>query len=630
MKTTGFLSEMDRYLFGHGTHYEIYKKLGSHPGRLNGKSGVFFAVWAPNAKSVSLVGNFNNWDITSDVMTRSDDSGIFEIFCQSAKPGEIYKYAIKTPDDRIIYKADPYANSSELKPGTASIITDCSKFHWSDKRWLNKRIKQNYTQAPIAIYELHPGSWKKHRDEHGSWYFTYREIAADLVSYVQDMGYTHVELIGIPEHLSDVNYGKMVTGYFAPNSRYGSPEDFAYLVNTLHNNNIGVILNWTPAYFALDSHGLINFDGDHVYEYADTLKRDVPEYSARAFDLGRNQVSNFLISNAMFWVEQFHIDGLHADSLSSMLYLDYGMKNKKHAVNNKGGIENLDAVEFFRHLNSMMQKRNPGVLMIADESTCWPGLTDSVEQNGLGFTFRWNIKWMNQFLDYLKYDPYFRQFNHESMISEATARNMTPSILPLPHTAVTTLKGSLYQQIFGEDANKISTLKVAYTYFIGHPGKKLIFMGQDFGQNSSWEKDKQIDWFLQYTSRHRNLQNFTRDLLSVYRTFDCLSDDRLPLKSFKWINTSDNKRSIYSFVRTSEKAGNNLLFILNFTPVSYPDYAVGVPVNGKYKLIMDETRGLITKPEKNDTYTVVSEICDKLPYRLNYPLPAFGVAMFKY
>lgn len=610
MKATGFLSEMDRYLFGHGTHYEIYKKLGSHSVKIGKKTGIYFAVWAPNAKAVSLVGNFNNWDISKHRMTPIPECGIFEIFTNDIEIGEIYKYAIRTADDRIIYKADPYANSSECRPGTASVVTDIGGISWSDKKWIEKRLKKNPLETPICIYEVHPGSWKKHRDEHGSWYFTYRELASELTEYVKEMGYTHIELMGIAEHPLDASWGYQVTGYYAPTSRYGTPEDFAYMVNYLHNNGIGVILNWVPAHFPKDAHGLAEFDGKPVYEYSDPVKSENTKWGTKVFDYSKPQVANFLIANALFWAEQFHIDGFHMDSISS--------------------IQSSDSSEFFKHLNSIMHKRNPGVMMIAGESAFGSNITEPVESGGIGFNFKWNTRWINSFLEYMKYDPYFRQFNHKSLTSGITDGNGDHIILPVSHDEVVHQKGSMYQKMPGDKKSRIDNLKVAYTYLMGQPGKKLLFMGQDFGQDSEWDEERQLDWYLQYDPKHRQLHSLFRDLLSIYKKYSCMYMDNRPFSGFEWINSTDNKRSIFSFIRTAPKSGTNLLFILNFTPVAYPEYAVGVPKKGKYTLLLDETRGMITHAEESDIITTTKEICDGKPYRIQYSLPAYGIAIFKY
>lgn len=630
MKTTGFLSEMDRYLFGHGTHYEIYKKLGSHPTTIDKKKGIYFAVWAPNAKSVSLVGNFNNWDISKNPMTLIPESGIFEIFTTEIAVGEIYKYAICSSDNRIIYKADPYAIVSEHVPGTASVVSDSLSFKWNDKKWLKKRSGKSMVDVPVSIYEIHPASWKKHRDEHGCWDFTYQELAVELVSYIKEMGYTHVELLGIPEHLQDLSYGNQVTGYYAPTSRYGAPEDFAYLVNYLHNQNIGVILNWTAAYFSKDSHGLSDFDGQNVYEYADSTKKEYPLWQSRLFDLGRNQVRNFLIANALFWIEQYHIDGLHVSGVDSMLYPELSSATAfNHTQKSDKTLSmNLYASEFIKHLNSIVQKRNPNVIMISDSSN-QDTFTVPTENGGFGFTLVWNTNWKKNFLDYIKYDPYFRQFNHSSLTTDAIIKQHQ-SVLPISHQDLTNGLGSVYQKIPGDKQSKLANMKVAYTLQIGYPGKKLLFMGQDFGQSSEWDINHQLDWYLQYMPSNRSLQNFVADLQNLYKRYSSLYTDSSTDNNFQWMNANDNNRSIYSFIRTSPRTGANLLFILNFTPVSYPKYAVGVPKKGKYTLILDEMHGLLKETDSHTMLTSTKEICDGQSYRLEYNLPAFGIAVFKY
>lgn len=621
---------MDRYLFGHGTHYEIYKKLGSHPTTIDKKKGIYFAVWAPNAKSVSLVGNFNNWDITKNPMILIPESGIYEIFTTDIEVGEIYKYAIHTSDNRIIYKADPYAKASEHVPGTASIVCDDLSFKWNDRKWLKKRIDKSIIDTPVSIYELHPASWKKHRDEHGCWDFTYQELAVELVSYIKEMGYTHVELLGIPEYLQNSSCGNQVTGYYAPTSRYGTPEDFAYLVNYLHNNNIGVILNWTASYFSKDAHGLSDFDGKNVYEYADSAKKEYPKWQSRFFDLGRNQVRNFLIANALFWVEQYHIDGLHVSGVESMLYPECSTKIDSDSTVKSVKTPDMNpyALEFIKHLNSMMQKRNPNVIMISD--FCDQDIfTASTETSGLGFTLAWNTEWRKSFFDYIKYDPYFRQFNHASL----TAKNITGQhqpLLPISHQDVADGLGSVYQKIPGDKQSKLANMKIAYTLQTGYPGKKLLFMGQDFGQTTEWDINDQLDWYLQYMSSNRSLQNFVSDLQNLYKRYSCLYTDSSTNSNFQWMNADDKNRSIYSFVRTSPRSGANLLFVLNFTPVNYPKYAVGVPKKGKYTLVLDEMHGFLKETDSVQVFTSTKEVCDNQPYRLEYNLPAFGVAVFKY
>ena len=471
------ITELDQYLFGQGTHYDIFRKLGAHPMTWKEKEGTAFAVWAPNAKSVHVIGTFNGWDETSHEMERREPLGIYELFVPGIGEGELYKFLIETPDGRKLYKADPFANSAELRPGTASKIADISKIKWSDSAWLTAREKFVQDESPVSIYEVHPGSWKKHPhgdDEPG--YYNYRELAPELTQYVKDMGYTHVELMGIAEHPFDGSWGYQVTGYYAPTSRYGTPEDFAYFVNYLHKNKIGIILDWVPAHFPRDEQGLATFDGTCLYEYADPRKGEHPDWGTKVFDYGKNEVKNFLIGNAIYWIEQFHIDGLRVDAVASMLYLDYGRENGQWVPNKYGGNKNLEAIEFFKHLNSLMVGRYPGLMMIAEESTAWPKVTGKAEDDGLGFTMKWNMGWMHDFLEYMKLDPYFRQYNHNKMTFAMTYAYSEKYILVLSHDEVVHLKCSMLNKMPGEYEDKFSNLKAGYSFMMGHPGKKLLFM----------------------------------------------------------------------------------------------------------------------------------------------------------
>ena len=435
------ITELDQYLFGQGTHYDIFRKLGAHPMVWKGKKGTAFAVWAPNAKSVHVIGTFNDWNETSHEMERREPLGIYELFVPEAEEGALYKFLIETPDGRKLYKADPFANSAEFRPGTASKVADISKIKWSDAAWMTAREKFVQDESPVSIYEVHPGSWKKHPhsdDEPG--YYNYRELAPELTQYVKDMGYTHVELMGIAEHPFDGSWGYQVTGYYAPTSRYGTPEDFAYFVNYLHKNKIGVILDWVPAHFPRDEQGLATFDGTCLFEYADPRKGEHPDWGTKVFDYGKNEVKNFLIGNAIYWIEQFHVDGLRVDAVASMLYLDYGRENGQWVPNKYGGNKNLEAIEFFKHLNSLMVGRYPGIMMIAEESTAWPKVTGKAEDDGLGFTMKWNMGWMHDFLEYMKLDPYFRQYNHNKMTFSMTYAYSEKYILVLSHDEVVHLK----------------------------------------------------------------------------------------------------------------------------------------------------------------------------------------------
>ena len=473
---TGIISEMDRYLFGQGTHYEIYEKLGAHPMTLDGKRGVYFAVWAPHAASVSLVGDFNNWEPESHPMTLLETSGIYEIFVPGLKEGNLYKFAIVTQTGKLLFKADPYARSAEFRPGTASAVASDTPYKWSDSAWLQKRRTTNPREAAMSIYEVHLGSWRKKDREEKNGFYTYREAAVELAEYVKDMGYTHVELMGIAEHPFDGSWGYQVTGYYAPTSRYGTPEDFQYFVNYLHKKGIGVILDWVPAHFPRDAHGLADFDGQALYEYADPRKGEHPDWGTKVFDYGKHEVSNFLIANALYWVDKFHVDGLRVDAVASMLYLDYGRKDGEWIANQYGGNQNLEAIEFFRHLNSIMASRGQGAMVIAEESTAWPLVTHDPKDGGLGFTFKWNMGWMHDFLEYMKLDPYFRKFNHNKMTFGLTYFNSENFILVLSHDEVVHLKCSMINKMPGYFPDKFANLKAGYTYMMGHPGKKLLFM----------------------------------------------------------------------------------------------------------------------------------------------------------
>lgn len=628
------IGELDQYLFGQATHYDIYKKLGAHPATSKGKDGVFFAVWAPNAEAVHVIGEFNGWDENSHPMEKAGPSGIYEVFVPGAKAGDLYKYYITTKDHRGLYKADPYANSAEMRPGTASRVADLTKFKWSDAAWMEKRVSQNVDEIPISIYEVHPGSWKKHPAGEGSedGYYNYKEFAHALVDYVKDMGYTHVELMGIAEHPFDGSWGYQVTGYFAPTSRHGSPADFMYLVNYLHKNKIGVILDWVPAHFPKDAQGLAEFDGTCLYEYADPRKGEHPDWGTKVFDFGKPQVKNFLISNALFWIEQYHVDGLRVDAVASILYLDYGRENGQWVPNKYGGNKNLEAIEFFKHLNSVVLGRNHGTMMIAEESTAWPQVTGKPEEDGLGFSMKWNMGWMHDFLEYMKLDPYFRQFNHNKMTFSLTYAHAEKYILVLSHDEVVHLKCSMINKMPGTYDDKFANLKAGYSYMMGHPGKKLLFMGQDFGQFQEWSEARELDWYLLGEERHQQLQEFMRDLLSMYKKNKALYEADVYPEGFEWVNADDNSRSIFSFIRHSKDGKNNLLFVINFTPVERPDYRVGVPRRKQYRLILnsDESRYGGTGQPQQEVYKAVKSECDGKPFSFAYPLPPYGAAVFKF
>lgn len=626
----GFITELDRYLFGQGTHYKIFEKLGAHPKTYKGKAGMYFAVWAPHAKAVGVVGDFNNWDPDAAPMSPLADSGIYEAFIPGVGLGELYKFAITTQEGMILFKADPYAVHAEFRPGTASITEDINGFKWDDAAWMETRKKADPVKSPMAIYEVHLGSWRKKDRPQKEGYYTYMEAAHELADYVKKMGYTHVELMGIAEHPYDGSWGYQVTGYYAPTSRYGTPKEFMYFVNYLHKKGIGVILDWVPAHFPKDAHGLADFDGQPLYEYADPRKGEHPDWGTKVFDYSKNEVKNFLIANALYWVENFHVDGLRVDAVASMLYLDYGRSDGNWVPNKYGENKNLEAIEFFRHLNSVLTGHLTGAMMIAEESTAWPGVTKPPEEGGLGFTFKWNMGWMHDFLEYMKLDPYFRKFNHNKMtfgITYATSENY---ILTLSHDEVVHLKCSMINKMPGLNGDKFANLKAGYTFMMGHPGKKLLFMGQDFGQYHEWDEKVSLDWYLADEPLHKDLQKYYSDLLHVYQKYPALWQLDSDWNGFQWINANDGDRSIFSFIRRDETGKKNLLFVINFTPVARDDYRVGVPKSGTYSLILDSEHGLYKRGEHAFSARSKKSECDGQPYSFAYPLPAYGTAIFKF
>ncbi len=627
------VGELDQYLFGQGNHYEIYKKLGAHPAKKDGVAGVYFAVWAPNAVSVSVVGDFNGWNTQANPMIREEPLGIYTSFVPHAQKGELYKYCIETIHGEYIYKADPYANAAELRPGTASKIADIQNLKWTDSVWMEARKEWKHENNPVSIYEVHIGSWMKHPGrEEAEAYYTYREFAESATKYMKEMGYTHIELMGIAEHPFDGSWGYQVTGYYAPTSRYGSPEDFAYMINYFHKNKIGVILDWVPAHFPRDAHGLANFDGTPTYEYADPKKGEHPDWGTKIFDYGKAEVQNFLIANALFWIEHFHVDGLRVDAVASMLYLDYGKEDGQWIANQYGGNQNLEAIEFFKHMNSVILGKHPGVMMIAEESTAWPKVTGKPEDDGLGFSLKWNMGWMHDFTEYMKLDPYFRKGAHYNMTFAMSYAYSENYILVLSHDEVVHLKCSMLNKMPGLGFDKFANLKAAYAFMIGHSGKKLLFMGQDFAQLQEWSEARELDWYLLAEEPHQQLQNFTKALLQLYRKNKALYECDTEPCGFEWINADDRDRSIYSFMRHSKDGKKNLLFVCNFTPMAREDYRVGVPKAKQYKLIInsDEKQFGGTGAERPTVYKAVKQECDGREFSFAYNLPAYGVAVFEF
>ncbi|RHP53303.1 1,4-alpha-glucan branching protein GlgB [Clostridiaceae bacterium AF31-3BH] len=627
------ITEMDQYLFGQGTHYEIYKKLGAHLTEYEGEKGVYFAVWAPHAKGVRVVGEFNCWGSDGYRMNRLEPLGIYEVFVPGLEEGCMYKYLIETEKGDYLYKADPFAFYAEKRPGTASRVADISGFTWHDDRWMTKRAGWNAAESPMSIYEVHPGSWKRHpHEEEEDGFYNYRELAAELTEYIKKMGYTHIELMGIAEHPFDGSWGYQVTGYFAPTSRYGTPEDFQYMIDYFHKHNIGVILDWVPAHFPRDAHGLANFDGEALYEHPDSRRGEHPDWGTKIFNYEKSEVRNFLIANALFWLGEYHVDGLRVDAVASMLYLDYGKQDGQWLPNKYGGNENLDAVWFFKHLNSIVHGRGDGSMIIAEESTAWPGVTKDVDDGGLGFTFKWNMGWMNDFLEYMKLDPYFRKDNHNKMTFAMSYAYSENYILVLSHDEVVHLKCSMLNKMPGYLDDKFANLKAGYTFMFGHPGKKLLFMGNEFAQLQEWSEARELDWFLLKEDRHLHMQNYVRALLQLYKKYRCLYELDDSWDGFQWINADDSYRSIFSFVRYSKTKRKNLLFVMNFTPMERPDYRVGVPKKKKYELVLDsdaeEYGGSGRKHAK--VYDAKKGSCDNQKYYVEYPLSAYGTAVFEF
>jgi 1,4-alpha-glucan branching enzyme len=628
----GFITQDDCYLYGHGTHYEIYKKLGAHPWTFHRKKGIYFAVWAPNAEAVSVTGDFNHWDPDANPCEKIFQGGIWEAFVPGLSEGDLYKFSIRTKKGELLYKADPYARGAEFRPGTASRIEpEPWEYEWKDEEWMKERAGKDPRREPLSIYECHPGSWKKADRPEKDGFLTYRELAKELAVYIKEMGYTHVELMGIAEYPYDGSWGYQVTGYYAPTSRYGTAQEFQYFVDYLHRKGIGVILDWVPAHFPKDAHGLADFDGQAEYENADPRRGEHPDWGTKVFDYGKSEVKNFLIANALYWLSEYHIDGLRVDAVASMLYLDYGRKAGQWLPNKYGTNKNLEAIEFFKHLNSLIEKRSDGTMIIAEESTAWPRVTHRPEEDGLGFTFKWNMGWMHDFLEYMKLDPYFRKNDHNSMTFGMTYATSENFILVLSHDEVVHLKCSMINKMPGIYEDKFSNLKCGYAFMMGHPGKKLLFMGQDFAQLHEWDEKVSLDWHLLKDPHHADVLNFFKGLLHIYESHSCMYELDDMWEGFEWINANDADRSIFSFIRYNKERRKSLIFIINFTPMERSDYMVGVPEEGKYRLILDEKNGSydIAKMKK-PVFTAEEGECDGRPYHIKHALPSYGVLIFEF
>ena len=616
--------------FSAGINYRIYDLLGAHVTEIDGVSGTHFAVWAPNAVRVSVVGDFNNWDGRTHQMRKDYESGVFDLFIPEIYKGTIYKYEIKFKGGLITLKSDPYAFEWEQRPANASVVSDISGFEWNDREWIKKRDKTSPFTQPVSIYEMHLGSFKKPDD--GREFYTYRELAPMVIDYVKSMNYTHVELMPVTEHPFDASWGYQVTGYYAPTSRYGSPLDFKYFINELHKAGIGVILDWVPAHFPRDVFGLSYFDGTHLYEHYDPRQGAHPDWGTLIYNYGRPQVKNFLIGSALFWAEEYHVDGIRSDAVASMLYLDYGKRDGEWVANMYGGKENLEAIEFIKHLNSIFKKRGLSTMLIAEESTAWPKVTGDVTNGSLGFDFKWNMGWMNDFIHFMRQDPLYRKGCYGELTFSMIYNYSENFILVFSHDEVVHGKASMIYKMPGETMEeKFANLRVAYGFMFTHPGKKLLFMGQDFGQTREWSEDREIDWGLLKCDGHSRLLEYVKDLNHLYTTEPALYDQDFVTDGFKWINCISADETIVVFERISA-GGEELIVIANFTPVKRANYKIGVPHAGKYKEIFNSDSSKYGGSDFINPRLKMSKVdeCDGLDNSIRIKVPPMGISIFRY
>ncbi|MDE6851226.1 MAG: 1,4-alpha-glucan branching protein GlgB [Lachnospiraceae bacterium] len=669
--------------FEEGIHYEIYRYMGAHPAAVTGQMdqcdiqldvepgvtqafiqesaskagtqkqakskkstmaesvyGTHFAVWAPCARRVSVVGDFNHWDGRRHMMMRQGNSGIFSLFIPGISVGELYKYEIQTCDQEMVFKTDPYGFSCEVRPANASVVTNLADFKWTDQKWLRARKNLDASTAPISIYEVHLGSWKKRSepvlddDKPGSEFLNYREIAPELADYVRSMGYTHIELMPVMEHPLDESWGYQVTGYFAPTSRYGSPQDFMYFMNYMHEQGIGVILDWVPAHFPKDANGLARFDGTCLYEHLDPRQGEHPHWGTLIYNYGRPEVANFLIANALYWVDQFHADGIRMDAVASMLYLDYGKQDGEWIANMYGGNENLEAIALLQNLSTAFHERQDGALLIAEESTAWPKVTGSPDEDGLGFDLKWNMGWMNDFTTYMQTDPLFRKGRHGMLTFSMVYAYSENFVLVFSHDEVVHLKGSMLHKMPGTEEEKYANLRTAYGLMTMHPGKKLLFMGQEFAQESEWNEKCSLPWEEAALPEHRNMQKYVRALNKFYRSHPALYQMDHDPDGFEWLSCMDADHSIIAFMRYAGQEGTkseDLLVICNFTPVVYENFKVGVPYEGKFKEIFnsDHTEyggNGFTNPRQKSSKEVA---WDGREHSLSITVPPLSVCVFR-
>ena len=620
------LSEFDRHLFGAGTHYEIYEKMGGRLMTHEGARGAAFSVWAPNAKAVSVIGDFNNWDARRSPMRRLGESGIWELFLPAAAEGDKYKFHVIQCDGRVVDKTDPYGVYAEVRPNNASVLYPLKRYKWKDRRWMTARKKYDFKTAPMNIYEVHLGSWKR---AEGNRFLTYTELAEQLIPYVKEMGYTHIEMLPVEEHPFDGSWGYQVTGYYAPTSRYGSPDEFKQFVDACHQNGISVILDWVPAHFPKDDFALARFDGTALYEHQDPRLGEHLQWGTYIFNYGRKEVANFLLANALYWMDIFHIDGLRVDAVASLLRLDFCKEEGQWLPNVYGGSENLEAIEFLKHMNSVIAEREPGALMIAEDSTAWPGVTKKVDEGGLGFSLKWNMGWMNDFLSYIKLDPIYRKY-HQNKLTFGMAYHYAENfVLVLSHDEVVHTKSSMIGKMPGDVWQSFANLRLSYGFMMGHPGKKLLFMGGEFAQYSEWSEARSLDWHLLQYADHQEMQAYVKELNHLYTEEPAFWAEDFDPNGFQWIECDDAESSIVSFVRRSEE--KELVFLCNFTPVVHRGFSLGVPQEGVYHERLNSDAARFGGSDVINAVPLQSkaEPAGRCPFRVELDVPPLGMVILE-
>jgi 1,4-alpha-glucan branching enzyme len=620
------LSEFDRHLFGAGTHYEIYEKMGGRLMTHEGARGAAFSVWAPNAKAVSVIGDFNNWDARRSPMRRLGESGIWELFLPAAAEGDKYKFHVTQCDGRVVDKTDPYGVYAEVRPNNASVLYPLKRYKWKDRRWMTARRKYDFRTAPMNIYEVHLGSWKR---AEGDRFLTYTELAEQLIPYVKEMGYTHIEMLPVEEHPFDGSWGYQVTGYYAPTSRYGSPDEFKQFVDACHQNGISVILDWVPAHFPKDDFALARFDGTALYEHQDPRLGEHIQWGTYIFNYGRKEVANFLLANALYWMDIFHIDGLRVDAVASLLRLDFCKEEGQWLPNVYGGSENLEAIEFLKHMNSVIAEREPGALMIAEDSTAWPGVTKKVDEGGLGFSLKWNMGWMNDFLSYIKLDPIYRKY-HQNKLTFGMAYHYAENfVLVLSHDEVVHTKSSMIGKMPGDVWQSFANLRLSYGFMMGHPGKKLLFMGGEFAQYSEWSEARSLDWHLLQYADHQEMQAYVKELNHLYTEEPAFWAEDFDPNGFQWIECDDAESSIVSFVRRSRE--KELVFLCNFTPVVHRGFSLGVPQEGVYHERLNSDAARFGGSDVINAVPLQSkaEPAGRCPFRVELDVPPLGMVILE-